>query len=122
MITLPVTNEQLRAEYEAGAFVWQLANKYEVSNTWINIRLARAGTDMRPAGNRPGEVRYRKLSEAEIPALLARFDVREKLQSIADDFRVTKERVRQIARNHGRSMRRAPRTCHACVSANLAAA
>ena len=41
---------QLRKEYEAGASLYQLADRWNRSYGWVHRMLAEAGTTMRPRG------------------------------------------------------------------------
>lgn len=47
-----IAPRQLRAEYEAGASIPELADLHDLKQTSVYTALRRAGTRMRPAGGR----------------------------------------------------------------------
>ena len=57
---LPLSGEDLRPPYDAGASVKELAEKYRVGTTTVYKRLAESGTKMRPSRVKYGHILVEK--------------------------------------------------------------
>src|SRR5687768_4986869 len=108
MLTLPRTIVQ---EYEDGATLKQLAQKYSVCIGTIDRRLERFGCNKRNAGRQKGSKwpsgrGPRKLSDEDLTIILQLDAEGQTHSSIGRQFNVTRERIRQIIAERGLPTRR----------------
>lgn len=89
----------LRAEYDAGATLRELAERHHSNISAVSLVLHADGLPLRKRGKA-------RVSTAAQAAILARFDAGENMQAIGIAHGITRERVRQIAAEHGRTPRR----------------
>ena len=94
----------LGAEYLAGATLTELGEQYGVSFTTIRNALRSLGIALRRRGGRTGSAILAN-RKADPASVLRRFDAGDTLVSIGIAHGITRERVRQIAAEHGRTPR-----------------
>lgn len=95
--------------YARGERGEELASEYGTTLNTLLLRLREAGAKIKPVGRPLGLANpcARKVPVADLPGLLAAFDRGDFLRVIGDRHGITRERVRQIALEHGRRARRA---------------
>lgn len=92
--------DSIQDQYEAGATILQIANEQKSKPADVAAKLRKLGTTMRDAAS--GKM---KVHRQDMPDVLKRFDDGETLDSIAETYSVTRERIRQLVAREGRSPR-----------------
>lgn len=97
----PAFSRQLRSEYEAGATLQQLVEKYGTDRSTISRRIVRAG----------GTMRSRKAAQKtavpreEWPAMIKRYKAGETLREIAASYDTSFHNIRHYLKQSGVTMR-----------------